>query len=135
MNNNFISGEWSGFYLENHRSQRGWMHLYLNFEDGKIKGEGTDYVGPWVAAGTYDETSGYCNWTKNYVGQHQVQYEGRCSENGIQGQWTIFSSGPFHIWPRTHGHLNELYLREELELSDQFGPSTLLEPVSNEELA
>ena len=55
MNNNshFISGEWSGFYIETHRPGRGWMHLYLAFEDGKIRGEGTDYVGPWVATGQY----------------------------------------------------------------------------------
>lgn len=134
MKTNFISGEWSGFYIEQHRPERGWMHLYLSFEQGRIKGEGTDYVGPWVAAGTYDESTGRCRWTKQYVGQHQVSYEGRCTENGIQGSWTIFSSGPFHIWPKTHGHFNELYLREELDLADQFGPSTLLEPVPADEL-
>ena len=107
------------------------MHLYLKFEDGKISGEGTDYVGPWVANGAYDESSGKCDWTKQYVGQHSVKYQGVCNENGIQGNWTIYTTGPFHIWPRTHGHLNELYLREELEMSDQFGPSTILEPAFN----
>ena len=134
MKNIFVSGEWSGFYIEHHRPGRGWMHLYLKFENGEIKGEGTDYVGPWAASGSYNESTGLCNWTKQYVGQHTVKYEGRCTENGIQGNWTIISTGPFHIWPRTHAHFNELYLREELEMSDQFGPSTLLEPVSGPEL-
>ena len=91
MNTNFVSGEWSGFYIEQRRNNRGWMHLYLQFEDGIIKGEGTDYVGPWVAAGSYDEKSGACKWTKQYVGQHSVDYQGLCGENGIQGDWTILS--------------------------------------------
>ena len=46
--NRFPTGEWNGFYLENHRSGKGWLHLYLQFQDGKISGEGTDYVGPWT---------------------------------------------------------------------------------------
>ncbi|MEM9409945.1 MAG: hypothetical protein AAGA30_02460 [Planctomycetota bacterium] len=134
MENKFVSGEWNGFYLEPHRTQRGWMHLYLAFDDGQIKGEGTDYVGPWIASGTYDESSGNCRWVKQYVGKHQVVYNGQCSENGIQGKWTIFSEGPFHIWPKTHGHFNELYLREELENQGDLSPSIILEPVDSGEL-
>lgn len=133
MESNFVSGEWSGFYIESHRPQRGWMHLYLTFENGQIHGEGTDYVGPWVIQGTYDENTKNCSWTKKYVGKHSVRYAGKCSENGIQGSWTIFSSGPFHIWPKSHGHFNELYLRDELENSDEFSHSILLEPVSDDE--
>ena len=30
------------------------MHLYMTFADGKIKGEGTDYVGPWISSGEYE---------------------------------------------------------------------------------
>ena len=134
MESNFVSGEWNGFYIERHRPDRGWMHLYLTFENGQIRGEGTDYVGPWVAKGTYDESSKQCNWTKQYVGKHAVQYSGTCSENGIQGQWQIFSAGPFHIWPKSHGHFNELYLRDELDFSDESNHSILLEPVLDEEL-
>jgi len=52
------------------------MHLYLQFENGKIHGEGTDYVGPWTASGSIH--------------------------------------GPFHIWPRSMGDMNELYLTEDL---------------------
>lgn len=133
MKNNFVSGEWSGFYLEHHRSERGWMHLYLAFEDGKIRGEGTDYVGPWVANGTYDESSGQCNWVKKYVGKHNVNYSGVCGENGIQGNWQILSKGKFHIWPRNHPQYNELYLRDELENPVDNGRSILLEPVTEEE--
>jgi hypothetical protein len=127
----FPTGEWNGFYLENHRSQRGWMHLYLEFKDGLIRGEGTDYVGPWTAAGTYDATSGTCQWTKQYVGKHKVEYDGRCSSNGILGQWRIVvNSGNFHIWPKENGELTELYLREDLS---QLPPSIQLGAVPTEE--
>ena len=111
------------------------MHLYLAFEDGQIRGEGTDYVGPWVAKGQYDEASKKCGWTKQYVGKHSVRYVGICNENGIQGEWQIFSKGPFHIWPRSHGRFNELYLRDELDFPGEFNHSLLLEPISNQELA
>lgn len=127
MNNNFISGEWSGFYIEPYRDGRGWMHLYLSFENGQIRGEGTDYVGPWVATGSYDETTGDCRWTKQYIGLHKVDYVGKCGEKGIQGTWTILSEGPFHIWPKSLGHFNELYLREELETPSGTGSSILLD--------
>jgi len=133
MKNNFVSGEWSGFYLEGHRQERGWMHLFMAFEEGKIRGEGTDYVGPWVATGTYDESSGKCGWVKQYVGKHTVEYKGVCGENGIQGNWQIFSKGQFHIWPRNHPQYNELYLRDELENPVDMGRSILLEPVTEEE--
>ena len=109
------TGEWNGFYMEDHRSARGWMHLYLKFEDGRIHGEGTDYVGPWVASGSYDIQTGRCSWVKDYVGKHNVQYDGMLSDKGITGEWTIFSSGPFHIWPRGMNHFNELYLKQELD--------------------
>ena len=133
MKNHFVSGEWSGFYLESHRPERGWMHLYLAFENGQVRGEGTDYVGPWVATGTYDEKSGDCSWVKKYVGKHSVTYHGQCTSNGIQGNWKILSTGPFHIWPTSHGHFNELYLRDELETPVDMGRSILLEPVTDEE--
>ena len=114
MNTHFPTGEWNGFYIEHYRDSKGWMHLYLQFENGVIKGEGTDYVGPWTAIGEYDESSGRCSWEKQYLGKHSVQYEGIAGENGIQGSWTILSQGPFHIWPRSMTHLNELYLQDEI---------------------
>jgi hypothetical protein len=113
MSQQFCSGEWTGFYIENHRPELGWMHLFLVFEQGRISGEGTDYVGPWAATGSYDPRTGECRWTKKYVGRHQVLYLGNSTENGIQGKWDLsWSSGPFHIWPRRLGHLTERYLRE-----------------------
>ncbi|MEM9940314.1 MAG: hypothetical protein AAF939_01915 [Planctomycetota bacterium] len=123
QNNCLPSGEWNGFYLEGHRTGKGWMHLYLSFEDGIIRGEGTDYVGPWVATGSYDVDKKIANWVKQYVGKHQVEYRGKIVDQGIVGQWSInFISGEFHIWPISMGYLNELYLREDLEIPDYGQP-------------
>ena len=91
------------------------MHLYLSFADGKIKGEGTDYVAPWVCQGDYDLESGRCSWVKQYMGRHQVQYTGKIGPNGIMGQWEIsLTSGQFHIWPNAMSNLTEMYLADDL---------------------
>ncbi|MFT5300098.1 MAG: hypothetical protein ACI87E_000853 [Mariniblastus sp.] len=113
--NRLPTGEWNGFFVESHKSQRGWMHLYLSFADGKIKGEGTDYVGPWISQGEYDLRSGTCAWVKQYLGLHQINYTGKIGENGIVGHWGFHISENFHIWPKAMTHLNELYLSEDLE--------------------
>lgn len=111
------TGEWNGFYREPHRSQKGWMHMYLSFGDGKIAGEGTDHVGPWTAKGHYDLETGICTWVKYYVRKHQVVYQGIISSQGIQGHWNIqHLTDDFHIWPKAMGYLNELYLHQELNL-------------------
>ena len=91
------------------------MHLYMSFAEGKIKGEGTDYVGPWVAQGDYDLKTGICSWIKEYAGKHSVTYSGRISDKGIMGQWEIsFLTGEFHIWPKGMPMLDEHYMSEDL---------------------
>ena len=113
--NRLPTGEWNGFYLENHQPKRGWMHLYMSFTGGKIKGEGTDYVGPWVAHGDYDLKTGICSWIKQYVGKHSVTYSGKISDKGIMGHWQIsFLAGEFHIWPKGMPMLDEHYMSEDL---------------------
>ena len=109
------------------------MHLFLDFEDGKMKGEGTDYVGPWVLEGVYDEQSLKCRWTKKYMGKHTVSYQGELGQNGITGNWSIggLLNGPFHIWPKQMTHFNEMYMTEDLERQKMSAgsPSILLEGV------
>ena len=87
----------------------------MSFENGRIKGEGTDYVGPWTASGSYDVDSGVASWVKVYLGKHTVEYRGQITDKGILGEWTILGSGTFHIWPRGMGEFNELYLKQDLE--------------------
>ena len=115
--NRLPTGEWNGFYLESHRSGRGWMSMYLAFANGRINGEGTDYVGPWVATGSYDLDTGIRSWVKQYLGLHKVMYSGKVSGDGIRGDWQINSStGRFHIWPLGMNNVNELYLRQNMDV-------------------
>jgi hypothetical protein len=110
------TGEWTGFYLEDHQPRRGWMHLYLSFSDNSVRGEGADYVGPWTISGSYDLETSVIQWVKQYVGKHQVHYRGRITANGIEGGWDIrnWNNGLFHIWPRHRFELENLYLQEDL---------------------
>lgn len=118
------SGQWSGFFLDDRLPRRGWMHLYINFQEGSIQGEGTDCVGPWVINGSYDTNTGSCLWTKQYVGKHRVNYSGRLSDQGIQGTWDIHSwlEGLFHIWPNHRTDLQQLYMQDEIDAGDPSMP-------------
>ena len=109
----FHSGNWTGFYLESHRPEPGWMHLYLTCDgEGLIRGEGIDYVGPWSLAGTWDRKSQRCQWVKSYVGKHRVEYRGMLGADGIDGSWRIepFLSGRFRIWPEYRSDLTDAFL-------------------------
>ena len=111
------TGQWNGFYTESHKDKRGWMHQYLEFNDGELKGEGTDYVGPWTLQGKYDLSKHICQWVKTYVGKHDVNYAGTISKTGITGVWDIRGSvsGPFHIWPQHLTEFDSLYMQQDLE--------------------
>ena len=116
-NTEFYTGNWTGFYMESHRPEPGWMHLYLACDPaGVIHGEGVDYVGPWTLAGTFDSRTGQCSWIKTYVAKHKVTYHGLLSESGIEGSWNIppFLSGRFRIWPETRSDLTDQFLRSSL---------------------
>jgi hypothetical protein len=56
--------------------------------------------------GSYDLATGRCEWTKRYLGKHQVRYRGTNDGHGIWGVWEIrllgglyLDRGGFHIWP------------------------------------
>lgn len=100
------------------------MHLYLEFQDGVIKGEGTDYVGPWIASGAFDERSGQCDWVKRYVDKHEVHYSGVASDQGIRGTWEIAHvNGPFHIWPKDRSDLAALFMSDEVSQASPLNQS------------
>lgn len=132
----FTTGNWTGFYLEAHRREPGWMRMYLDCSDqGVIRGEGIDYVGPWTLVGRFTTADRRCVWTKSYVGRHEVAYDGILGPLGIKGTWRIRSylSGEFHIWPEGMSHLTEHYLNAQQplplpvdvaeSLEDAFSPS------------
>src|SRR5947208_2997193 len=100
----YPSGPWTGFYNYGPKDKRR-MDLHLTFSHGKVTGEGTDDVGPFVVKGQYDVKNAECWWMKTYVGGHDVYYRGFREGKGIWGTWEIRndSRGGFHIWPRRAG--------------------------------
>jgi hypothetical protein len=119
----FPSGPWTGYYTYRSVSGKHAMDLTLHFADGRITGDGADVVGLFIIAGHYDATGGECQWTKTYVGAHDVAYTGFREGKGIWGTWDIEGRwrGGFQIWPLGEGEAEELELEEEepLELAGQ----------------
>lgn len=97
----FPSGRWKGFW-EQPGLGREWMQpLDLHFVDGHIHGQGCDCVGLFRFTGTYTP-DGKLSLVKQYLGQHQVFYEGHVDGEGtIRGQWSISGIfyGPFMLHP------------------------------------
>jgi hypothetical protein len=78
------------------------MELELRFADGRLQGEGRDYVGWFVMHGRYETESGEVTIDKQYIDAHDVVYSGYNEGKGIWGTWAIplLDRGGFHIWPR-----------------------------------
>lgn len=101
----FPSGRWLGYFLQRCLVGEQDMELQLTFANGKLRGEGRDFVGEFVLSGDYSLESGECSWWKQYVGQHNVHYKGVNEGQGIWGVWQIVYFGRvldhegFHIWP------------------------------------
>ena len=97
----FPSGPWQGYFLQPGFSEQFRMELSLEFQDGRMFGDGVDYVGPFVIQGRYDLEDGKCSWTKQYLHRHAVYYAGYNEGKGIWGMWDIPQvwTGGFHIWP------------------------------------
>lgn len=97
----FPSGPWTGYFLQPGSPSQFRMQLALTFQNGKMTGNGSDCVGPFLISGRYSVDDGKCHWTKQYISQHQVFYQGFGEGQGIWGTWEIPHawSGGFHIWP------------------------------------
>ena len=66
---------------------------FFSLREGRVSGQGNDGIGPFTMAGNYDN-QGKVSFTKQYVGQHAVEYNGNiiCDNFGgfkIKGNWTI----------------------------------------------
>jgi hypothetical protein len=80
------------------------MDLSLEFTNGRITGEGSDPVGPFIIGGQYDPGSGECRWTKSYIAAHDLFYEGIRVGKSISGIWELGPyRGGFKIWPLASG--------------------------------
>ena len=104
MSNAHPSGEWVGYYMYQGLAKKCPMHLTLHFDHNKISGAGIDGPGQFVIIGTYDETDSPVKFTKQYIGKHAVEYEGRFQEDEIVGGWSLTQgerilTGEMRLWP------------------------------------
>ncbi|CAF4114034.1 unnamed protein product [Adineta steineri] len=65
---------------------------FFSLREGRVSGQGNDTIGPFTMAGNYDN-EGNVSFTKQYVGQHAVEYDGNiyCDNLGgfqIKGNWS-----------------------------------------------
>ena len=85
----FPSGEWEGFYHCDFSSARHRMDCLLTFCERIVAGCGSDDAGAFRWDGIYHTDACTCTITKQYMGRHQVRYDGHADENGIWGTWHI----------------------------------------------
>jgi hypothetical protein len=118
----FPSGPWVGYFLQRQLPGRHMMELRLTFRHGDMRGEGRDRVGRFTIRGHYDLDTGKCYWTKRYIGQHDVFYQGYNEGKGIWGVWEIphpvfriSLRGGFHIWPEGMADPTGSHLAAEAE--------------------
>lgn len=64
----------------------------LNIFNGQVKGQGRDDVGEFTINGDWNP-NGQVAFVKQYIGQHNVHYEGSFDGLHVQGQWKIPSAG------------------------------------------
>lgn len=98
----YPSGEWEGFWVQEHYGRQPMSAFVLTFAAGRITGRGHDVIAPFTFHGTYDDRTGSVVMVKKYLGRHTVTYRGRPDgEGSITGKWHIgeLGSGPFLIRP------------------------------------
>jgi len=129
----FPSGRWVGFFTDKRVPGKHDMDLTLAFSQGKMTGTGRDRVGTFTIDGTYQLGDGVCEFMKQYVGQHGVNYHGFNEGRGIWGKWELTqhgmtSSGGFHIWPDGMADPTQPTLDEEADIPHEIDIDEL-EPV------
>jgi len=129
----FPSGKWGGFYTCHGFTEKHPMELLLTFANGTMSGEGRDAVGEFLVSGRYHTDNGVCNFRKQYVARHAVEYSGFNEGKGIWGTWEIRAAakGGFHIWPEGMTTAGEDALAAEEEIP--YDPANEA-PVTDEEL-
>ncbi len=116
----FPSGPWNGYYVQPSPPGKNWMELILTFGNGIVTGEGRDRVGEFRIKGRYQVEDGKSWWTKAYVKQHSIDYQGYNEGKGIWGTWEYHPTwkGGFHIWPVAMGDPTQTRLAEAIEEPD-----------------
>ena len=132
----FPSGRWLGFFLDRRMPGRHEMELELTFRDGKLSGEGRDFVGEFLVRGHYQLEDGKCSWIKQYIGAHSIGYRGFNEGKGIWGTWELRefiwrATGGFQIWPEGMEKSASDHLHESTDLPMSFDGT---EPIGSDEL-
>ena len=99
----YPSGSWRGHWEQPIYGRQAMRDLVLRFRDGCIEGHGVDIVGKFTFCGTYDQ-AGSVTLLKQYIGKHQVLYQGRYDGEGtILGEWSFSEiwRGPFALSPES----------------------------------
>jgi hypothetical protein len=120
----FPSGPWVGYFLQKQIPGKHTMELRLTFKQGRMTGDGRDWVGLFVIHGRYSIEDGKCYWSKRYLGRHDVFYQGFNEGKGIWGRWEISADqnrgvalhGGFHIWPEGMADSAHEVLHEEADV-------------------
>jgi hypothetical protein len=110
----YPSGAWRGYWDQEIWGRQPMGPLLLRFHDGHIDGEGRDVIGRFLFEGEYDERGGI-RMVKQYIGRHQVLYEGTYDGEGtIFGRWSIppLWSGSFALSPVRGGTLSDAPIEE-----------------------
>jgi hypothetical protein len=128
----FPSGKWVGFFLDRRLPGRHDMEIIITFANGKMTGAGRDRVGSFTFDGSYNLADGKCEWVKQYVNAHAIDYSGFNEGKGIWGTWKLqwqglVSTGGFHIWPEGMADPTQPELEEEADVPVE-SPSTEREP-------
>lgn len=116
----FPSGKWVGFYLDRRMPGRHQMEMVITFANGRMTATGRDRVGTFTFDGQYDVVDGKCEWVKQYVNAHGIDYRGFNEGKGIWGTWTLNFmglswTGGFHIWPEGMTDPTQPVLEEEAD--------------------
>lgn len=64
----------------------------MNIYQGAVTGKGRDDVGEFTISGKIDQSNSL-SFTKQYIGQHAVEYNGTFTERQMSGKWSIASFG------------------------------------------
>ena len=117
----FPSGKWVGFFVDKRLPGKHQMEITITFAAGRMTGSGRDKVGSFTFDGEYDVTDGKCEWVKQYVKAHAIDYSGFNEGKGIWGTWKLHwqglsYTGGFHIWPEGMADPTQPTIEEEADI-------------------
>lgn len=107
--------KWTGWWKQRGLGRQKMHNLVLEVgPDGRVVGGGDDCVGPFTFRGQF-RPDGTVSLLKQYIGRHQVVYEGCNSGEGVFGTWRIgFDAGRFALRPVAGGTAESVEIEQLL---------------------